>query len=402
MKASARTLQQEALRFIVALGLLSLFADMVYEGARSILGPFLVTLGASAAAVGFISGVGEFLGYGFRIVAGYAADRTHRYWALTIAGYLLTLVAVPLLGLVGRVDLAFVLVIAERLGKAVRTPSRDALLAHASYGMGRGLGFGIHEALDQIGAVLSPLLLAVVLAYKEGDYGFAFGILALPGLFALAALIWARLRVPDPARFEPEADRESKIASQDGRGLSPAVKRYFVFAFAATLGFAPFPLISFHLTTRAVMSDTHIPLLFALAMGVDALVALGVGRLYDRRGLVVLASAPLLTGATVLLFAPTAVLAWVGAALWGAVLGIQESTLRATVGDLIPSGRRATAYGLFNTAYGLALLLGGSMMGLLYERSILLVAGFIVACETLALAAFAPLRRATGHRAFSR
>lgn len=134
-----RSLQQEALRFILTLGLLSLVTDMVYEGARSILGPFLVTLGASAAAVGFISGVGEFVGYGLRVAAGYLADRTQRYWTFTIAGYLLTVVAVPLLGLVGRLDLAFALVIAERLGKAIRTPARDALLSHASHGIGRGL-----------------------------------------------------------------------------------------------------------------------------------------------------------------------------------------------------------------------------------------------------------------------
>lgn len=181
MNTPPREQRSEAVRFIVVLGLVSLFADMVYEGARSILGPFLVTLGASAAAVGVISGVGEFVGYALRVVAGYAADRTHRYWALTIAGYLLTLVAVPLLGLVGRVDIAFALVIAERLGKAIRTPARDALLSHASYEVGRGVGFGLHEALDQIGAVASPLLLALVLALREGDYGFAFGILAVPG-----------------------------------------------------------------------------------------------------------------------------------------------------------------------------------------------------------------------------
>lgn len=211
MTDTNRPLQRDALAFVVTLGLLSLFADMVYEGARSILGPFLVTLGASAGAVGFISGVGEFVGYGIRVVAGYAADRTGRYWALTIGGYLLTIVAVPFLGLVGRLDLAFALIIAERLGKAVRSPARDTLLSHASHGVGRGFGFGLHEALDQVGAVISPLLLSAVLAAREEDYRFAFGILVVPGACALLALLWARLKVPDPARFEFSATTDERL-----------------------------------------------------------------------------------------------------------------------------------------------------------------------------------------------
>ncbi|HXF56149.1 MAG TPA: MFS transporter [Actinomycetota bacterium] len=394
--SSSRELRREALRFVVALGVLSLFADMVYEGARSILGPFLVTLGASAAAVGLISGVGEFVGYALRVGAGYAADRTRRYWALTIGGYLLTLVAVPLLGLVGRVDLAFALVIAERLGKAIRTPSRDTLLAHASHGMGRGVGFGLHEALDQIGAVLSPLLLSAVLAARVGDYGLAFGVLAVPGLFAFAAMMWARFKVPDPARFEPAAGDASHPHPSDPSPLrSETLRRYFVFVFVATLGFAPFPLIAFHLTTRGVLSDSHIPLLFAAAMAIDAAIALGVGRLYDRKGLIVLVSAPMATSATLLLFTGSAILAWIGAAIWGGVLGLQESTLRTAVGDLVRSGRRAIAYGWFNTAYGLSLLLAGSLLGALYERSIMAMAGFILISEVAALVVFARLRKSS-------
>jgi MFS family permease len=389
MKA-ASSRRSEAFRFIVALGLVSLFADMVYEGARSILGPFLVTLGASAAAIGLISGVGEFVGYALRVVAGYAADRSHRYWALTIAGYLLTLVAVPLLGLVGRIDLAFALVIAERLGKAIRTPARDALLSHASYEMGRGAGFGLHEALDQIGAVVSPLVLGLVLALREGDYRLAFGVLAVPGLMAVAALIWARLRVPDPATFEPPAEHRPEDAGSSS-GIPAAMRRYLTFVFVATLGFAPFPLVAFHLTTHRVVSETQIPILFALAMAIDAAVALGAGRLYDRRGLAVLMSVPVITAASLVVFSESPALAWIGAALWGAVLGMQESTLRAAVGDLVET-RRATAYGVFNAAYGLALLGGGSFLGLIYERSVPVLVAYVVAAQLLALLIFAPLR----------
>lgn len=394
MKTTPRNRRSEALRFIVALGVLSLFADMVYEGARSILGPFLVTLGASAAAIGVVSGVGEFVGYALRVVAGYAADRTHRYWALTIAGYLLTLVAVPLLGLVGRLDLAFALVIAERLGKAIRTPARDTLVSHASHEMGRGVGFGLHEALDQVGAVASPLLLALVLTLKEGDYALAFGVLAIPGLAALAALIWARVSVPDPARFEPEAP-PPPVSGSASHFFPSALRRYLAFVFITTIGFAHFPLIAFHLTTRGVVSEAQIPLVFALAMGTDAVVALGVGWIYDRRGLAVLASMPLIVVASLVAFSEWGLLAWVGGALWGAVLGMQESTLRAAIGDLVKT-RRATAYGIFNAAYGLALFAGGSLLGFIYERSIAILAACVVATQVLALVVFVPLRRLQG------
>jgi len=386
-------MRQQAFRFIVTLGLLSLFADMVYEGARSILGPFLVTLGASAAAVGFISGVGEFIGYGLRVVAGYAADRTHRYWALTIAGYLLTIVAVPLLGFVGRLDLAFALVIAERLGKAVRSPARDTLLSHASHGMGRGLGFGLHEALDQIGAVLSPLLLWAVLASREGDYRLAFGILIVPGAFAAAALLWARLRVPDPAVFEPAAAIDEGEVDGRRRAFPEVLRRYLLFTFFASLGFAPFPLIAFHLTKSGVLSASRVPVMFAVAMAIDAGVALGVGRLYDRNGLVVLIGAPVATVAALLVFATSTVLVWIGAIFWGAILGIQESTLRAAVADLARSASRATAYGIFNAIYGFALLVGGTALGFLYERSILEVALFVTATEVIAVVLFARIGR---------
>jgi MFS family permease len=150
-------------------------------------------------------------------------------------------------------------VIAERLGKAIRTPARDALLSHASYEVGRGVGFGLHEALDQIGAVVSPLLLGLVLALQEGDYGFAFGILAVPGLMALAALVWARVRVPDPSKFEPDIVEGPQSTGGTREGMPAALRRYFLFAFVATIGFAPFPLISFHLTTERVVAEPQIP-----------------------------------------------------------------------------------------------------------------------------------------------
>jgi MFS family permease len=168
-----------ALTFVVLLGVVSLLADVTYEGARSAVGPYLEILGASAAAVGVVAGLGELVGYAIRVAAGYLSDRTGRYWAITIAGYGVNLLAVPLLALAGRWEVAAALIVFERLGKAIRTPARDAMLSHATHSMGRGWGFGLHEALDQIGAVLGPLIVAAVL-YFTGDYRAGFAILLVP------------------------------------------------------------------------------------------------------------------------------------------------------------------------------------------------------------------------------
>jgi MFS family permease len=359
-------IRRRAMTTVVAFGVVSLLADIVYEGARGIIGPYLLTLGASAAVVGLVSGVGEFVGYALRTVTGILADRTRGYWPLTFIGYGLTVAAVPLLGWVGRADVALVLVVAERLGKAIRSPARDTLLADAAEPLGRGWGFGIHEALDQTGAVAGPLLLAAVLALSQDDYRLAFTILAVPGVLAMIALVLAKRMMPPHEEHVARADSDgSTEGGTDGRA-----RTYLWFVFLSALGFAPFPLIAFHVSSQTVVTDPQIPLMFALAMAVDAGAALISGRYYDRRGLRVLIFMPMMTCLTVFAFSGTGWVVWVAMAVWGAVMGIQESTLRAAVGDLSTSSRRATAYGVFNTAYGIALLFAGLLLGLLYERSI--------------------------------
>ncbi len=373
--------RRTGLRVVLTLGVVSLLADTVYEGARSILGPFLLTLGASAASVGLIAGIGEFAGYGLRFFAGYAADRTRDYWALTIGGYLLTVVSVPLLGLATSVQLALALVIGERLGKAVRTPAKDTILSYATYELGRGYGFGLHEALDQIGAVVGPLILAAILALHENDYRLAFGVLAVPGALTLAVLFWTRRRFPEPHKLEPPAPEEAEYRSPS------AYRHYMIFTFLAVLGFAPFPLIGYHLASQSIVSDATVPLIFAFAMAVDALVALVAGRIYDRRGLQVLIAVPAATAAVLLAFTDTAWLVWVGAGIWGGVMGLQEATLRAAVADMIPGHKRGMAYGVFNGFYGLALLAGSTAMGALYGSSTGALVVFVVIVEMLAAGA---------------
>jgi len=380
--------RRRAVRLVVTFGVVSLLADIVYEGARSILGPYLLVIGASAAAVGFISGAGEFVGFALRVLTGRIADRTGAYWAMTIGGYLLTVVAVPLLGLVGRVDLALGLVLAERLGKAVRSPARDTLIHAASGPLGRGLGFGLHEAIDQTGAVIGPLMLAAVLAARQGDYRLAFGVLAVPGVLVMVGL-WVLRK--SAAHLAPTAS-----SGEPARDTGPAARRYLGFVALSTLGFAPFPLIAFHLTERGVMSDAMVPLVFAVGMAVDAGVALLTGHLYDRRGLGVLAVLPLLAVGVAATFTTSLPLVWAGAAAWGAVLGVQESTLRAAAGDLSEASARATAYGTFNAVYGIGLMIGGAALGALYDLSIAGLVALIVAAQVAAAVALRRVLVAVG------
>ncbi|MFI1068968.1 MFS transporter [Streptomyces puniciscabiei] len=374
-------------RFVVWFGTVSLLADVVYEGARSITGPLLASLGASALVVGVVTGAGESAALGLRLVSGPMADRTRRFWGLAIAGYALTVVSVPLLGVAGVLWAACVLVIAERVGKAVRSPAKDTLLSHATAATGRGRGFAVHEAMDQIGALVGPLLVAGVLALTGNDYGPALGVLAVPGIAVLLLLFRLRARVPDPEAYEREVTAAAPHAPEGRAGRLPrAFWTYAAFTAATTTGFATFGVLSYHLVQRHLLSTAWVPVLYAAAMAVDAIAALATGWLYDRLGPRVLIALPVLTaGVVALAFTDTVAVAVLGSLVWGAAMGIQESTLRATVADLVPSGRRATAYGLFAGVVGAASLAGGALTGGLYGYSIPALITVVVAIQALSV-----------------
>ncbi|WP_328752701.1 MFS transporter [Streptomyces sp. NBC_00285] len=364
-------------RFVVVFGSVSLLMDFAYEGARSVTGPLLAHLGASAAVVGVVTGAGEAAALGLRLVSGPLTDRSRRFWAWTIAGYVLTAVSVPVLGLAGILWVACTLVVAERVGKAVRSPAKDTLLSHATAATGRGRGFAVHEAMDQVGALLGPLTVAGILALTGDDYAPALGVLALPGAAAIALLVWLRARVPDPIDYEraagvpvPVSDVPYSVPPEDVR-LPRAFWAYAAFTAATLTGFATFGVLSYHLVTRHLMSAAAVPVLYAAAMAADALAALATGWLYDRFGARVLIVLPLLSAVVpALAFTSTLWIAMAGSLVWGAAVGVQESTLRATVADLVPSGRRATAYGLFAGILGAAALVGGALTGALYDVSV--------------------------------
>ena len=375
----ARAPRGGALRFIVLLGLVSLFADMTYEGARSIAGPFLAVLGASGAVVGLVSGFGEFAGYGLRLVAGWMTDRTRRYWTLTITGYAINLLAVPALALAGRWEAAAALLMLERMGKALRNPPRDAMLSFATRSVGAGWAFGLHEAMDQIGAVVGPLIVAAVL-HGRGGYRESFALLLAPALIALAVLAAARRECPRPQNLEP------RFAPLQPSGQP---RGYWVLVAGSALcaaGFADFPLIAFHLEKVRLLPEASIAVLYAVAMGVDALAALVLGRAFDRFGVRVAAAAPLFAGlAAPLAFLGGAAGAWAGTVLWGVAMGAQESVLRAAVARLSTAERRGTAYGVFHAVFGTAWFLGSAALGLLYDRSLLGLAAVAAVLEAAAL-----------------
>lgn len=401
-----------AWRFVVWFGVVSMLADLVYEGARSITGPLLASLGASAVVVGVVTGAGEAAALGLRLVSGPLADRTRRFWGLAIAGYALTVVSVPLLGVAGVLGAACALVIAERAGKAVRSPAKDTMLSYATAVTGRGRGFAVHEAMDQAGALGGPLLVAGMLAVT-GSYGPALGLLALPGVAVLGLLLWLRSRVPDASRYErparpppaaakteePSSERAAPAAALPGRRLPAAYWRYAAFTAATTTGFVGFGVVSFHLVERGLMRAAWVPVLYAAAMGVDAVAAVATGWLYDRWGGRVLVLLPLLAAVVpALAFTGAVALAVTGSLLWGAALGVQESTLRAAVADLVPGERRATAYGMFAGVVGAASLAGGALTGGLYDVSIPLLAAVVAAIQALALVLLAATRSGARRR----
>jgi MFS family permease len=378
-------------RFIVGFGIVSALADVVYEGARSIIGPYLGSLGATAAVVGLITGAGEAAALVLRLFTGRLSDWTGRPWPQTIAGYALTAICVPLIALTGNLAAAGLLYNGERVGKAVRTPARDTMLAHASAEIGRGYAFGLHEALDQIGAMTGPLLIAATLAVG-GDYHLAFALLAIPGGLALLALARLRRAAPDPTAWEPAAQLPEKKNLRLEAGLPKQFWQYAAFSAATMLGFSTWAVLAYHLTTRHLISAPVVPVLYAVAMAAASAAAVGFGRIYDRvglRGLVVLP--PLAAAVPFLSFSSTTALFVAGAVVWGAGMGVHDSTMRAAVADFVPAHRRGAGYGTFTAIYGLAWLAGAALIGLLYEHSVTSVFVFVAFVQGLAMLLLLPL-----------
>lgn len=371
--------KRKALRFVLIIGVVSFFADFTYEGSRGITGQFLATLGTSATVVAIVAGLGELLGYGLRLVSGKLSERTQKFWPITLFGYVIQMASVPLLALAGNWKTAAFLILVERVGKATRNPPRDVMLSHAAKEMGYGWGFGVHEALDQMGALFGPLLVAAVVAHR-GNYRDAFAVLLVPAVVTLAVLTIARFLYPRPedlAVHAPEVRPE---------GFSRPFWIYLGAAALIAAGFADFQLIAYHFQRVDAFKVSWIPILYSIAMAVSGAGSLLFGRLFDRVGFGVLVPLTIVSA----LFAPlvffggfwTAVL---GAALWGLGMGVHESIIPAAVASFVSAQRRPSAYGIFTGTYGVAWFLGSAIMGVLYDHSITAVVVFCLVVQLLAV-----------------
>ncbi len=371
-----------ATRFVLTLGIMSLFADCTYEGSRSIIGPYLGLFGLGGTAISIITGVGELLGYGLRPLSGRFADTSRKFWPTTIFGYIVQMVAVPLLAFAGNWPVAAWLIIQERVGKAIRNPPRDVMLSHAAKEMGYGWAFGVHEALDQTGALIGPLAVAAVLLSGTAiaDYRMAFLYLAIPATMMLCLLTVAHRAYPHP---------ESLEVSPPDLNTSGLPRVFWVYLSAAILvgaGMGGFPLIAYHLQVQGVVSAGLIPVFYAVAMGVSGLGSLLFGRVFDRVGMGVLV--PLTISSAVALpfiwlggFSTSLI----GVALWGLGTGVQESLIPAAVAPMVPRERRSSAYGIFTAGYGISLFLGSVVIGLLYAVSLTSLIVFGMAAELAAI-----------------
>lgn len=374
--------KRSALWFVLLFGAVNLFADMTYEGARSVTGPFLGKLGASALIVGGVTGLGEFLGYALRLVSGRLADRSRWYWPITLVGYLVQMASVPLLALAGTWPAAAVFIFLERIGRATRNPPRDVMLARAGGQMGLGWAFGINEGLDQLGALVGPLAVAALLAWRH-SYSLAFAALAIPAVVTLALVGCARLGFPYAGRVEHEP------AELRATGHSPAFWWYCLGAGLVGFGFADYSLVAFHLSRAHVVPGPWIPIFYSLAMGAGGLGSLLLGRLFDRRGLIILVPVTIIVAA----YAPLAflggfTLALIGAVLWGIGLGAHESVMQAALAQMVSRERLGSAYGLFGLIFGAAWFAGSAALGALYDRS---VRAAVILAVVTQLCAVAPL-----------
>ena len=385
--------RNRAMAFVALIGVVSLFADMTYEAGRSINGPYLAVLGAGSLAVGVIAGLGELLGYLVRPLSGANADRTGRYWPITICGYVINLFAVPALALSGSWPVAALLMVTERIGKGIRNPPRDTMLSAAGSVIGQGWAFGLHEALDQIGATAGPLIVALVL-FLNGDYHLAYAWLLVPATIAVGVVVAGRFVYPHPEHVEAPAPSEaSGRLDEDGNAGRRFPTLYWIYLagiMLVAMGFADFPLIAFHFHQARTVSSDLVPVLYATAMAVDAVAAMAFGALLERIGPVTmiiavgiaLFSAPFVFG---LGTTGKIVPALIGMALWGIGMGAHEAVMSAVIAKIVPFRDRGRAFGIFNAAYGGAWFAGSAMMGFLYGVSIPSLIVFSMTTQALSL-----------------
>ena len=398
-----KSYKKTAIRLILLFGLISLLGDIIYEGARGVNGPYLKTLGASAAIVGLVAGIGELLGYLIRLVSGYFSDKTRAHWFFTIFGYSFLMV-IPMLALTGVWQFAAIFMVLERIGKGIRSPAKDTILSQATKQVGTGFGFAIVEFMDQVGATIGPLIFTFFfMSIGPGDksiidYQHGYSLMWFPFVVLMMVLFAAFFMVKDPEELEKDVVKKPMPDK-----ITRTFWLYCIFTFVTTLGFLNFAIIGYHLKANAIVTDAQIPLLYALAMAVDAVIGLVIGKWYDRlkikfdnehAGLLLLILLPLLT-APLPLFTLSYHIGFIltGVVLWGVVMGTHETIMKAGIADITSIRKRGTGYGIFNMMYGIAIFIGSATAGFLYDYSVNLLVVIMIVVELAALPVFFVLRK---------
>ena len=389
-----------AMTFILLFSVVALLSDMTHESAASIRGAYLSLLGASAATIGFVSGLGELAGYSLRLLFGRFADKTKRYWLITIIGYVIDVLAVPALALAGEHGWVFAsgLIVIERIGKAIKKPAKSTLMSFAATQEGVGKSFAIQEMVDQFGAFLGPVMLYLTLLFKTDGtlverYAFALALLIIPAIATIVMLFVTKRKFPNPEHFEPEP--KELIPFHLNKKFILYLAGISLFAF----GFIDYSLILMHVSrTHAALSTRlseassfvnsgTLPLLYAGAMLVDAASAMIFGLLYDKKGVRALMISTVLSAPFALLIfgASSNAALLVGIAMWGIGMGAQESILKAAVANIVPKASRATGYGIFECVFGVFWFLGSWLLGALYDVNIVAMIAVSVGAQLLAL-----------------
>jgi MFS family permease len=388
MKSKDRSLFISSAIFIVLMGIISMLSDMTHEGAKSIYGSFLSLTGATPSVISFISGFGEFISCSLILLTGFIANKSKKYWTMTIIGYMINLLAIPMLALTMENGWIFActLMLLERVGKAIRKPAKSTLVSFSSKNLGEGKSFAFVEFLDQIGAFIGPVILTFVLHLKGStnlleSYKTCFLVLGIPAIATLIFLFIARAKYPNPENLEVETSKDNK---QDNKLV---ISKSFIFYLVAiglcAAGFIDFPLITYHVENLNIVNIENLPLLYSLAMFIDAFAALLFGTLFDKYGIKVLILSTIFSFAFPLFIfkLSSELMIIIGICMWGIGMGAQESILKAAVAKLIEKENRALGFGIFEFVFGLCWFIGSYFLGIIYESSILLLVIVSMALE---------------------
>lgn len=352
---------------IWVLGFVSLLMDISSEMIHSLLPLFMVTtLGAGAIAVGIVEGLAESLALVVKIFSGALSDYLGKRKGLTVFGYALSALTKPLFALAPGVGFVLAARLLDRVGKGVRGAPRDALIADMAPDHVRGAAFGLRQSLDTVGAFLGPLLAVGLMLLWSDDFRSVFWMAVIPGLMAVALLLFG---IQEPAHRGTER-RTNPIRRENLTRLGPAY--WWVVGIGAAFTLARFS--EAFLVLRAQQGGVPlalVPLVMVAMNLIYASTAYPFGTLADRMsrprllalGLCVLITADLVLAAndhwgTVLS----------GVVLWGLHMGMTQGLLAAMIADTAPIDLRGTAYGFFNLASGLAMLLASLIAGFLWDR----------------------------------